>query len=147
MRTLAWGIVLLSLILFVPLMCMSAEKRTTAEDSEAQSSVPDTVRSVIDAWMIRWSEKQAASIQEVCEQESGCDPTQYLPSAEPETSFGWDGADRIEKTHDWAEGPRYHAEANGRTVLVYMKNRNVHSVYSLTSDERRNLCRGVDDCW
>lgn len=49
MRTLAWGIVLLSLILFVPLMCMSAEEDSNASSEPKYGTVPDRVQPATDA--------------------------------------------------------------------------------------------------
>lgn len=78
--------------------------------------------------------------------EPGCDPDEYLPSARPATTYGWDGASRIEPTADWAEGPRYNVLANGRDALVYLREGQVVSVYSTVGGTRRNICRD-EACW
>ena len=108
----------------------------------APTPKPDPTRAAIGAWLTAWSSAQTASVRATCEQESGCDPSQYTPTARPETTFGWDGPQRIERIDDWARGPRYRVQANGRTVLMYLEGGNVVSVYLLTSDGgRRSICR------
>ena len=101
---------------------------------------------VIASWLTNWSRAQAVSVQETCRAEPGCDPKSYEPEARPETTFGWDGPQRVEKVADWARGPRYRVVANGRTVLMYLENNVVVGVYLITADGgRRNLCRD-DGC-
>ena len=96
----------------------------------------------IATWLIKWSGLQAASTQETCRAETGCDPAQYEPSARPETSFGWDGPQSVEKIADWARGPRYRVRANGRSVLMYLEDGEVITVDMLGADGgRTNLCR------
>ena len=112
-----------------------------ASPAAPASSIPAAHRDAINAWLTAWSESQAASVRETCRSEPGCNPDQYLPSARPQTSFGWDGASRIEPTADWAQGPRYHATANGRTALIYLRDGRVVSVYLMTDGGRRHLCR------
>jgi hypothetical protein len=69
----------------------------------------------------------------------------YLSTARPETSFGWDGAQTITRTEDWAEGPRYRARANGQTLLLYLQGDKVVGAYVDTdSGQRRNICRNAD---
>jgi hypothetical protein len=98
--------------------------------------------SSIDSWLTEWSTRQAASTQETCRAEPGCDPDEYAASARPETSFGWDGAQSVQQTEDWARGPRYQVTANGRSVLMYLEEGDVVSVFLNTSDGgRTNLCR------
>ena len=97
---------------------------------------------VLASWLTEWSRAQAASVRETCRAEPGCDPSDYEPEARPATTFGWDGPQRVEKVADWARGPRYRVEANGRTVLMYLEDNAVVGVYLLTVDGgRRNLCR------
>lgn len=97
---------------------------------------------VLASWLTEWSRRQAASVQETCRAEPGCDPSDYEPEARPATTFGWDGPQSVEKVADWARGPRYRVEANGRTVLIYLENNVVVGVYLITPDGgRRNLCR------
>ena len=84
-----------------------ARFEASSEGAVAVESV--STREVIDKWLIGWSTAQANSVQEMCEQESGCDPSQYAPEARPKTSFGWDGAENINQTGDWARGPRANA--------------------------------------
>ena len=103
---------------------------------------PDPTPPAIAAWLSRWSTAQAESVRETCEQEPGCNPSEYMPAARPETTFGWDGPQRVEQIADWARGPRYRVRANRRTVLMYLEEGRVVSVFLLTPDGgRRNLCR------
>ena len=97
---------------------------------------------VIASWLIGFSRTQAAAVQETCRAEPGCNPGDYAPEARPETSFGWDGPQQVEKVDDWAQGPRYRVEANGQTLLMYLENGAVVGVYFLAADGgRQNLCR------
>jgi hypothetical protein len=108
----------------------------------APPAPPDPARTAINAWLTAWSTAQAASVRETCEREVGCDARRYLPEARPETTFGWDGAQRIERIDDWARGPRYRVQANGRTTLIYLQGTSVVGVDFLAPDgSRRNICR------
>jgi hypothetical protein len=115
---------------------------TTPVEPRAAVPAAPTYPAAIDDWFTRWSTAQAASLQETCRGESGCDPSEYAPSARPGTSFGWDGAQSVNRIEDWARGPRYNATANGRRVLIYMENGAVTTVDMLGGDgSRTNLCR------
>lgn len=107
---------------------------------------PDSTRKVIDEWLIGWSIAQANSVQETCEQDPGCNPSQYAPEAQPTTTFGWDGAENIEQTADWARGPRYWVHANGRRVLLYLEDNRVTGAYMNRNGVRTSLCRS-DECY
>ena len=117
----------------------------TEENGESPASSRSSAAnypSSIDSWLTEWSTRQATSIQETCRAEPECDPDEYAASARPETSFGWDGAQSVQQTEDWARGPRYQVTANGRSVLMYIEEGDVVSVDLYTSDGgRTNLCR------
>ena len=123
----------------------SGQLPTTEVPSPEAEVTPDPARATIDAWVIGWSAAQTASVRETCEQDPGCDSSQYTPEARPETTFGWDGAQEIERIEDWAKGPRYRVRANDRTVLIYLDPDKVVGAYLITSDGgRRNICRDED---
>jgi len=113
-------------------------------DEASSSKVDAQVERTIDRWTRAWSESQAASVRETCAENPDCDASQYKASAEPKTSFGWDGASEITKMNDWAEGRRYIAVANGRKLLFYLNNGNVVSVYEVSSDSKEVVCKGSD---
>ena len=120
----------------------SQEQPPEAANVPAPTPKPDPTPAAIGIWLTSWSTAQAASIRATCEQESGCDPSRYMPDARPETTFGWDGPQRVERIADWARGPRYRVRANRRNILIYLESGNVVSVDLVTSDGgSRNLCR------
>lgn len=109
--------------------------------SSPVASPADPAQTAINKWLTSWSKAQASSARETCEKEAGCDPAKYAPEARPETSFGWDGAQSIQRIEDWAKGPRYQVAANGRTLLVYLEGLKIVGVYMLADDSRTNVCR------
>ena len=135
----------LSAILLLSIGACGSDEQQPPTDTRSRTAqvTQDPVRSAIDEWLTAWSTSQAASVREICEREPGCDPSKYTPEARPETSFGWDGAQSIEKTADWARGPRFWVQANGRRVLLYLENGRVTSAYFEAPDGvRKNICRG-----
>ena len=106
---------------------------------------PDPAARTINAWITSWSDRQAAEFVRLCRGESGCDTTEYVPAARPETSFGWDSATSITRTDDWARGPRYHATANGRRLLLYLEGDRVVGVFFWDDTGlRRTVCQNED---
>ena len=131
----------------LPVLAVMLACAESAPESEvAASAEPDPTREAIDDWLIGWSTAQASSVQESCEQDPGCDPSQYAPEARPETTFGWDGAESVEPTADWARGPRYWVQANGRRVLLYLEGNRITGAYTEPDGMRTNLCRD-DECY
>ena len=117
----------------------------SSEDTDvAVENVEPEVESTIDQWIRGWSESQAASVRETCMENPDCDASRYEASAEPKTSFGWDGASEITKMSDWAEGRRYTAVANDRKLLFYLNDGNVASVYEVGPDSKEVVCKGPD---
>lgn len=142
-KALLIAIVVVGMCSYVGTYLSNDEPSRALSGPEQTESSPD--HEAINEWMLSWSRAQAASVRESCLEEPGCDPAEYEPEAQPVTSFGWNGASSITPTADWAEGPRYHARANGRTVLVYLRNHTVASVYLMTDDGgRRNICRDAE---
>lgn len=143
----------LAAVLIVTLGACKSEDSTLPAQEERSSDVSglatemDTIQASVDKWLIGWSTAQAASVRETCESDPNCDPHKYTPEARPETTFGWDGAERVERIVDWAEGARYRVRANGRVVLLYMRGDQVVGAYIETPDGgRSNICRD-DDCY
>jgi hypothetical protein len=147
-------IVRVTLLAYVVVGCADVPENTPAPsqalpETEAPSAVhpatPDPDHAAIDAWLTSWSTAQAASVRETCAGEQGCDPTRYEPSARPETSFGWDGAQSVNRIADWARGPRYEVVANARRLLVYLESGSVTGVHMTDPDgTRRAICRDAD---
>ena len=137
----------LSAILLLSIGACGSDEQQRPTDTRSRTAQvgQEPLRPVIDGWLTGWSTAQAASVRETCEKDPGCDPSKYTPEARPETSFGWDGAQSIEKTADWARGPRYWVQANGRRVLLYLENERVLGAYIETPDGGRNsICRDAE---
>ena len=137
----AWGFI--GLVVYIVAINVSPTA-TEPAGNEVVVQPPSTNNypPVLSAWLTGWSGRQTASVQETCRSEPGCDPNEYTPEARPETTFGWNGPQQVEKIEDWASGPRYRVVANGRTVLMYLEGGAVVGVYLMTADGgRRNLCR------
>ena len=120
-------------VFFTFVVLSNKDSEPTSNQTPSTAEVDqDPAQATIDAWLTAWSTAQASSVRETCEQEPGCDPGQYAPEARPETSFGWDGAQAIERIDDWARGPRYVVQANGRTLIVYLEDNPITGVYLTT---------------
>jgi len=125
-----------------PLPADSVMKRLRARSAVSRPT-PSQVspRAVIDNWLVRWSTAQTASARASCMKDAACNPADYVPQARPETTFGWNGARSIERIPDWAKGPRYWVEANGRRVLLYFDGNRIVGAYIETADGgRSNIC-------
>jgi hypothetical protein len=136
------GVMTVATVLNIAIFLGGCGAPDASDQEEARPGAAAETPPAIDAWLTGWSEGQAGSIRETCEQDPQCDSSQYLPEARPETSFGWDGADAVEQIDDWADGPRYQVEANGRTIIMYLRDGEIVGVdLMMPSGERRNLCR------
>jgi len=143
----AFKLGMLGIIIIAVLSPLFLEGESESEDSDKASSseaVDARVERSIDRWTRRWSESQAASLRETCAENPDCDPSQYKASAEPETSFGWEGASEITQTSDWAEGRRYTAVANGRKLLFFFDGGKISGVYEIDGDSKDLVCRDAD---
>jgi len=127
-----------------PLFLGGESEDENSDETSSSSRVEAQVERTIDRWTRGWSESQAASLRETCAENPDCDASRYEASAEPKTSFGWDGASEITKMNDWAEGRRYTAVANGRKLLFYLNDGNVASVYEVGPDSKEVVCKGSD---
>ena len=138
---------LLLALALIAVGCADTGQSDTASDGpERGRAVEASYPSSIDSWLTEWSTRQAASVQEICRAEAGCDPDEYAASARPETSFGWDGAQSVQRIEDWARGPRYQVTANGRSVLIYLEEGDVVGVDLNTSDGGRTNISRDDSC-
>lgn len=129
------------LLAFAFSACAPSEPEASHEPVYA----PDPDEQAIHDWLTVWSRAQAAEVRRVCREEPGCDPAEYEDERRPETTFGWSGATSIRQIQDWARGPRFEVEANGREVLIYLENHRVVGAYSdPPNTPRRAICRDTD---